>query len=245
MNLEIFIVAVVLLIIYLIITIDVFNNKNIECMENTTDSEEANPEETEKEKIILVQGMIYIHKLFEKHNIWYSIAFGTLLGSVRHWGIIPWDDDLDLFIKRDELGKFEKIIPEIEKFGYRVEKEWKLYRIHLSKKSFVDLFIIDFDPDSNDNVIRCAINTEKCEYPEKNHSWWWKWFNFSKDDLLPLKKYQFEDILVWGPNNPEPILKFWYGEKCLTECKTHFLKNHVEYIGQKILSCGDLPDPQL
>ncbi len=50
-----------------------------------------------------------IKRLCDKHNIKYFIIAGTLLGAIRHGGFIPWDDDMDVGMLREDYEKFIKV----------------------------------------------------------------------------------------------------------------------------------------
>lgn len=51
-------------------------------------------------------------RVCEKHGIRWSVAFGTMIGAVRHKGFIPWDDDFDVMLERKEFEKLVRVAPE-------------------------------------------------------------------------------------------------------------------------------------
>ena len=62
----------------------------------------------EEIKRIQLEMLDEIDAFCRQHNIRYSLAFGTLLGAIRHKGYIPWDDDVDIIMPLPDMLRFKQ-----------------------------------------------------------------------------------------------------------------------------------------
>lgn len=86
----------------------------------------------------------------EKHGLTYSVVSGTILGTVRHQGFIPWDDDLDVGMPRQEIERAMKIVEDDPRYRITVRydksmlcKQVRFCYADETIPCFVDLFYYD------------------------------------------------------------------------------------------------------
>lgn len=124
----------------------------------------------EEVQIMLLDLMKIVHNFAKEHNLEYYLLGGSALGAVRHNGFIPWDDDIDIGMKREDYERFISIYNQFDS-RYEVVNLWNkkycdygLTRIYinntyidnptisktkLDKRLYFDIFPLDNVPDDN------------------------------------------------------------------------------------------------
>lgn len=142
--------------------------------------------ELKEQKKIMLDILLDFDRVCKENGIGYSLAYGTLLGAVRHKGFIPWDDDIDVMVTRDNYNKIKSIMNEKLNADHSfvcVENEKRfsaplakvidcntiLKQIgHNSDKMdlgvYVDVFVLDnipIDKNKRDKVFRKSVLLQK------------------------------------------------------------------------------------
>lgn len=151
-------------------------------------------------------------QLFDYVGLKFSLAFGTLLGAVRDKGVIPGDEDVDVFVWDEDTLIHN--IPLFQQHGLRVVRveRGKLYTFRMNDSTYyIDVYIL--------RELRCSIWSSYCYSLNLNVT--------PKKFFVEYEQIDFLGIECLCPKRPETLLAFWYGNDWRIPSHDHFFYYEV------------------
>lgn len=182
----------------------------------------------------LYQMMYDVHQILVNHGIKYWADGGTLLGAVRHKGLIPWDDDLDIGMMNKDIKKFLSLKDDFARCGYSISKVWFGYKIYRTQDKLLEGYnyafpFIDVLPYRKvGKKISLEWKAARDEWPKEV---------WDEKDLFPLGEYEFGSFDILGPHNHTKYFNNYYGKdwnKVAYREYDHQAEEEVEKIKVKI-----------
>ncbi len=185
-----------------------------------------------------------------KHNLEYWLDGGTLLGSVRHKGFIPWDDDIDIGMLRDDYNKIVEVMkkelpPDLFEINEGKGFFRKVIRI-IFKDSPIQIDIWPYD-----KYCKAQISEEEMRELRQNilfcYNKFWETFSHDKiclgESPFPRNEIrQFTDKYILKDSKPaenNPILfrgaEAWLGERCVYDYEDIFPLKRTAFEGINLL----------
>lgn len=187
---------------------------------------------------LLQLGCVHLLHEFDQicvqNGLRYWLAFGTLLGAARHGGFIPWDDDVDLGMMREDIDTLIALTEHDDRHRVTVvhDKYWPCRQIRFSYRDesipcFLDLFVYDWAPklDFNNCERHRAARRKMIE-------------QINSDDSL-----DFWNQRTWYPSNEQgaELIQAYYDE-CLDDVRAQGLICDEEAAQAIIWSIDNLDD---
>lgn len=185
------------------------------------------------ERLLMMSTFATLVETFDAANVTYFMYGGTLIGSVRHHGMIPWDDDLDIMISATNRSTVRSILtkmgPEFNLYTPSEEQkrilQWKFYPTDGLQTSwlpesyrwpFVDIFFFE------ENATH--IWDLEPEYHASGFVW-------PKSSVFPLARRPFGNLAVPAPCDALSFVLANYAnadtEACSSRSYDHRLERHL------------------
>ena len=143
--------------------------------------------EMKKAWAVMLDLLMELDRVCKKNGIKYFASGGTMLGAIRHKGFIPWDDDIDVMMFRDDYDKLLEVGPKEFKHPYFFQNKLTdpccldiISKVRNSETTalmdyergtkydynrgiFIDIFPLDFIPDDEDQYADLIRKVEACK----------------------------------------------------------------------------------
>ncbi len=174
-----------------------------------------------------------IEAIGKKNNFTFSLAYGTLLGAIRHDGFIPWDDDIDVFMTVEDLNQFIKASNQLPDNLLFIPMDVDFFKV-MDRSSIVskdgkrgvavDIFILN--KKKPDQFYFFNVHTLKNYYLKSTM-------------YFPLKLHKFEAFNFLIPKEYDSLLQGIYGDYMQLPPPEKRISHHSNWENVKINSYGD------
>lgn len=153
--------------------------------------------------------LLVLSRICLNNDVKCVIMHGSLIGYYFNQHILPWDDDIDIIILEDDLPRFLRIKHNSKFHLFEInpnfrnrspqDRENVIDARLICKKTgiFIDITFLTYN--------KVKIGQVNCKSPHY----------YKIEDILPLRKVEFEGCNVYVPNNIETVLVSEYGKRVL------------------------------
>lgn len=186
---------------------------------------------TEKKRLIDILSTFSL--FMDSLKLTYLLYGGSLLGAYRHAGLIPWDDDIDVWINSSQSEQLKQEFHRLKGYGlhHQPNSQWKMFSIHGTdikdepyQWPYIDILLFK----ENETHIWDSLE----QYRDL--------FVYKKSDVFPLKKCNFEYLQLNVPINTETIVTTNYDPNLCVSGKFNHKTNQPIRLQRQVVPCKHL-----